>query len=104
MLWRICWGTNLELGEHIRNLMRIHWELKRNIEHIGNQGKMKKENLPPHLPNSPSPQTYKEKARHLDGMLGPSHWLHEISLPKRVHHHFWPGLVRLAKNTLLIES
>jgi hypothetical protein len=37
-------------------------------------------------------------------MLGPSHWLHEISLPKRVHHHFWPGLVRLAKNTLLIES
>jgi hypothetical protein len=22
-------------------------------------------------------------------MLGPSHWLHEISLPKRIGHHFW---------------
>jgi hypothetical protein len=26
-------------------------------------------------------------------MLGPSHWLHEISLHKRVHQHFWPGLI-----------
>jgi hypothetical protein len=33
-------------------------------------------------------------------MLGPSHWLHEISLPKRLGHHFWPGLTSLAKNTL----
>jgi len=23
-------------------------------------------------------------------VLGPSQWLHETSLPKRVHHHFWP--------------
>jgi len=37
-------------------------------------------------------------------MLGPSHWLHEISLPKGVHHHFWPGLIPLAKNTLPIYS
>jgi hypothetical protein len=36
-------------------------------------------------------------------MLGPSHWLHEISLPKRVPHHFWPGLIPLAKNTLPIK-
>jgi len=26
-------------------------------------------------------------------MLGPSHWLQEISLPKRVCHYFWPGLM-----------
>jgi hypothetical protein len=43
------------LGEHIKNLMRIHWELKRNMEHIGNQGKMKKKNLPPH-PHPPNLQ------------------------------------------------
>ncbi len=24
---------------------------------------------------------------HLECMLGPSHWLHEISLPKRLGHH-----------------
>jgi hypothetical protein len=36
-------------------------------------------------------------------MLGPSHWLHEISLPKRLGHHFWPGLTALAKNTLPIQ-
>jgi len=23
----------------------------------------------------------------------PSHWLHEISITKTVHHHFWPGLM-----------
>jgi len=67
---------------------------------LGTREKWKKKPSTQHLP----PPTYKEKARHLDGMLGPSHWLHEISLPKRVRHHFWPGLVRLAKNTLLIES
>jgi hypothetical protein len=21
----------------------------------------------------------------------PSHWLHEISISKMIHHHFWPG-------------
>jgi hypothetical protein len=31
MLWRTCWGTHWELGEHIENLMGTHWELKRNI-------------------------------------------------------------------------
>jgi hypothetical protein len=57
----------------------------------------------PSTPHTPQNLQGKSKA-HLDGMLGPSHWLHEISLPKRVHHHFWPELLRLAKNTLLIES
>jgi hypothetical protein len=37
-------------------------------------------------------------------VLGPSHWLHEISLPKRVCHHFWPGLLPLANNTLPINQ
>jgi hypothetical protein len=37
-------------------------------------------------------------------MLGPSHWLHEISLPKRVLCHFWLGLTPLAKNTLSIGN
>jgi len=34
------------------------------------------------------------------------HWKHEISLPKRVGHHFcWPGLIPHAKNTIpIIES
>jgi hypothetical protein len=45
-----------------------------------------------------------KKTRHLECMLGPSHWLHEISLPKRICHHFWLGLIPLAKNTLPIES
>jgi hypothetical protein len=44
------------------------------------------------------------KARHLECMLGPSHWLHEIFLPKRVHHHFWLGLIPSTKNTLPIQS
>jgi len=55
-------------------------------------------------PPFPTPQNLKGKeARHLDYMLRPSHWLHEISLPKRVHHHFQLGLIPLAKNTLPIK-
>jgi len=47
-------------------------------------------------PSTPPPKNLKgKKARH----LGPSHWLHEISR-KRVRHHFSPGLISLAKNTL----
>jgi hypothetical protein len=49
----------------------------------------------------PLPNLKGKKARHVECMLEPSHWLHEISLPKRVHHHIWPG-VPLAKNTLPI--
>jgi hypothetical protein len=41
-------------------------------------------------------------------MLGPFHWLHEISLPRRVWHYFWRGLKARAKNTrpicLLVQS
>jgi len=60
-------GTHWELE---RNIVRTHWEL----------GK------PPNLKG--------KKSRHLECMLGPSHWLHEISIPKRVQHHFWPRLIR----------
>jgi hypothetical protein len=34
------------VGEHLGDLMGTHWELKK--EHIGNQGKLKKEILLPH--------------------------------------------------------
>jgi hypothetical protein len=34
-----------------------------------------------------------KKGKHLECMLGPSHWLHEISLPKWVGHHFGLGLI-----------
>ncbi len=77
------------VGEHIgnlRNILRTHWELNGNIH--WEPWKIEKKNPPP------TPNLKGKKARHLDGMLGPSHWLlHEISLPKRVSHHFWPGLI-----------
>jgi hypothetical protein len=44
---------------------------------MGNQGKMKKIFLTPACPKHK-----RKKARHLECMLGPSHWLHDISLPK----------------------
>ncbi len=86
-----CYGEYV--GEHIGNLMGTHWELKGNT--LGTKGKWEK-----NPPGSPTPQNLKgKKARH-ECMLGPSNWLHEISLRKRVCHHFWPGLIPLAKNTL----
>jgi hypothetical protein len=37
------------------------------------------------LPHSSPLKNFKgRKVRHLECMLGPSHWLHEVSLPKRV--------------------
>jgi len=47
--------------------------------------------------NKVLPNLIRKKSKAPEGMLGPSHWLHEISLPKRVPHHFWPGLIPLAK-------
>jgi hypothetical protein len=34
----------------------------------------------------------------------PSHWLHEISIPKTVHHHFWPGLMVLLGEEEKLEN
>jgi len=69
-----CYGEHV--GEHIgnlKNLMEIHWELKGNT--LGTKEKWKK---------NPFVFLKGKKTRHLECMLGPSHWLHEISLPKRV--------------------
>jgi hypothetical protein len=64
---------------------------------LGTKVKFKKNPPPP-----PPPNLKGKKTMHLECMLGPSHWLHEISLPKRVCHHFWHGLIPLANNTLPI--
>jgi hypothetical protein len=80
------------------NLMGTHWELERNIMITHWElGKHLKKSFPLH------PNLKGKKARHLECMLRPSCWRHEISFPKRVFHHFWPGLIPLTKNTLLIE-
>jgi hypothetical protein len=44
-----CYGEHVEKHkENLRNLIGTYWELKRNIvEHIGNEGNMKKKILPP---------------------------------------------------------
>jgi hypothetical protein len=63
--------------------------------------KNEKRNLSPQPPTHTQKNYLKgKKARHLECMLGHSIWMHAISLPKRVHHPFWPGLIPLAKNTL----
>jgi len=88
------WGT-------FQNLMGTHWDLKGNI--VGTHwqpGKNEKISFPsPQKYPPPTPTKLKrKKARHHECMLGPSHWLHEISLPKRVHHQFWPGLPNIKQN------
>ncbi len=84
-------------------ILKTHWELERNIVRTHwAVGKNEKKFFP--LPPPTPPQNIKEKeTRHLECMVGPSHWLHEISLSKRFHHHFWHGLMPFAKNTPLIQ-
>ncbi len=83
VLWRKYWEHD---GKPQGNIVGIHCE----------PGKNEKKSFPP-----PTLNLKWKKARDFECMLGPSHWLHEISLPKRVCHHFWPGLIiPLAKNTL----
>ncbi len=103
VLWRTCSGTHWELGEHIENLMRTHWELKRNIDEntLGPGEKWKKKPSP--LPRqklkrekSKAPWVYAWAKNYA------SHWLHKISLPKRVHHHFWPGLYPVQRTSYLL--
>jgi hypothetical protein len=36
-------------------------------------------------------------------VLGPSHWLHEISPPKNVYRHFWPDLYTSEVQPFFIE-
>jgi len=93
-----CYGEHV--GEHIGNLGNIlgtHWEFKGNIMGTHwNQGKMKKN------PSPPSKKLKRKQHKAPERMLRPSHWLHEISLPKRIHHHFRPGLIPSTNNTLPI--
>jgi hypothetical protein len=76
VLWRTHWGTYWEpdkkpLGR-LKNIVGSHWER-------GKNGKKNLKILPP--------KNLKGKiARHLKCMLGPYHWLHEISHPKKVCH------------------
>jgi hypothetical protein len=63
--------------------MGIHWELKENIE--GTREKWKRS-------STPAPPTLKgKKPSHFECMLEPAHWLHKISLPKRIRHYFCLG-------------
>jgi len=72
------WGTHWESNG---NSLGTHWELERNIVRT-------------HWEPRKSPNLKGKKSRHLGFPLS------EISIPKRVQHHFWPRLVRLSKNTL----
>jgi hypothetical protein len=86
--------------------MRTNWEIQVNTlgthwEQGKNEKKKKKKKS---YPTTPTQNLKGRKARHLECLLGPSDCLHEISLPKRVHHHhFWPGLIPTATNTLPIH-
>jgi hypothetical protein len=86
-------------GKNIGNPLGTWKEHSANT--LGSREKLKRKSLSPPLPAPHPPQNIKgKKERHLEWMLGPSHWLHEISLPKRLCHHFWHGLITpLAKNT-----
>ncbi len=92
-----CYGEHV--GEHIGKLGSIlgtHWKLKGTVMRTHwEPGKNEKKSFTLSLASSPPQNLKGKKARHFDCMLGASHWLHEICLP-RVHHHFWPGLIPLA--------
>jgi hypothetical protein len=81
-------------------LLRTSWETYLGTwwEHDGNTlGRREKNKIPlsPHL--SPPPYVHKKKTG-LFVSAEPSHWLHEISLSKTVHHHRSPGLIPIPKS------
>jgi hypothetical protein len=91
VLWRTSW-------EHVKNMMGNYWELKGNmVVTYWEPEKNEKKSCCPTPPNLKG-----KNARHLQCLLESSHWLHEISLCKRVPNHFWPGLIPFATNTLPI--
>ncbi len=67
------------LVEHIGNLMGTHWEQRENE---------KNSSPPPH----PNPKLKRKRVKALWVHAEPSHWLHEISISRTVHHHFWPWI------------
>jgi hypothetical protein len=79
--WEHPWGTQWELG----NILGTRWEP------IGDlKGTKEKWKIPP---PTPPPKLKRKKFKALWGHVEPSHWRHEISISKIVHHHFWPGLI-----------
>ncbi len=78
------WGTNWELE---KNIVQTHWE----------PGKNEKKNPSP--PPPPPHQTWNEnKQGTLSACLGlPIIGYMKFVLPKRVGHHFWPGLITPCK-------
>jgi hypothetical protein len=73
--------------------MGTHWELKRNIIVGWEPGKNEKKSSPKTLSQK---LKRRKKAGHLECMLGglPIIGCMKFSLPKRVHHHFWTGLIQ----------
>jgi hypothetical protein len=84
--------------------MGMHWELKETT--VGTREKWKKSSTHPPSPSPPlHSQTLKgKKPRHFECMIEPTHWLHKISLPKRVHHHFCLGYTISKTPYLLIST
>jgi hypothetical protein len=76
-----CGAVTWELGQRAENVIEnrvgTHWE------HRGNT-KIKR-NLNPSFLNG--------KETGSSWYVESSHWLPEISTPKNVHQHFWPGLI-----------
>ncbi len=91
---KTCWG----------NRLGTHWELKGHI--MGKHwecGEKEKENPSPPHPHFPKLRR-KKKARHLECMLGASHLVHEISLPKKSSSPFLACANTLCKQHLAYSS
>jgi hypothetical protein len=92
-----CYWEHLE--KHIwaldGNPMGTSWEF------IGKKGKEQKIPL---SSTCPLPHTSTRKKIGLFVSVEPSHWLHEISLSKIVHHHLSPGLIPISKSWGTFQS
>ncbi len=100
VVWRTCWGNTLGTwGTCWGNILRT-WGTCWGTHQAPGKNE-KKSSFPP-----PPHQNLKRKTNKqgtLSACFGPCHWLHKISLPRRVGHYFWPRLIPpFAKNTELI--
>jgi hypothetical protein len=84
-----CHGRNV--GEHVgnlRNILRTWWNplrswRERSGNTLGTHWEARKNEKNPSPSLHPRPKNLKgKKARRLECMLGPSHWLHEFLFPK----------------------
>jgi hypothetical protein len=69
------------------------WEPIGNLKGTGWEQMKKIKILPSPPPSNPKLQRKQIKALWVHAE--PSHWLHEISIPKTVGHHIWAGLIPL---------